>query len=113
MVSVGCKFIIVGIYKIQIVSLSLIIFGLLIPCSADDYLSSKFLYLLLKVRNLNDISDLYNAQDVILMWEIVENRFKLMYKTYDFNTRKSNSDSTLNGCVQRDLLKNKYCFTNN
>ena len=38
------------------------------------------LYLTLKMRNLNGMNDFYNAQDVILLCEIFENRFELMYK---------------------------------
>ena len=43
---------------------------------------------MLRMRNLSDINDLYNAQDVILLSEIIENRFQLMQVKYDFNTRK-------------------------
>ena len=32
--------------------------------------------------NLGDMNDLYNAQDVILLSEIVENRFQVMNDTY-------------------------------
>ena len=49
------------------------------------------------MKNLGDMNDLYNAQDVILLTEIVENRFQTMYKTYGFNPRKCNSASTLSG----------------
>ena len=28
-----------------------------------------------KMRNLSDLNDLYNAQDVILLLEIIKNRF--------------------------------------
>ena len=41
----------------------------------DDYENSKYLYQTLKMRNLGDLDDLYNAQDVILLCEIIENRF--------------------------------------
>ena len=43
----------------------------------SDYESSLFLYKTLKMRNLCDMNDLYNAQDVILLCEIAENRFQL------------------------------------
>ena len=32
------------------------------------------------MRNLNDLNDLCNVQDVILLCEIIENRLELMYK---------------------------------
>ena len=32
------------------------------------------------MRNLNDMNDLYNVQDVILIFEIVENKFEQMYQ---------------------------------
>ena len=51
------------------------------------------------------MDDLYNAQDVILLREITENRFQLMYNKYGFNLRKGNSASTLNGCNECDLPK--------
>ena len=41
----------------------------------ESYEKSKKLYILLKVRNLSDLNDLYNAQDVIILLEMMENRF--------------------------------------
>ena len=41
----------------------------------NDYENSFYLYKILKMRNLGDMNDLYNAQDVILLCEIGENRF--------------------------------------
>ena len=57
------------------------------------------------MRNLGDLNDLYNMQDVILLCELIENRFQIMQEKFDFNPRKINSASTLSGCVQRDLSK--------
>ena len=65
----------------------------------------KFLYKTLKMRKLGDMNDLYNMQDVILLCEIIENRFEKMNKKFGFNPRKCNSASTLNGCVQRNQSK--------
>ena len=48
----------------------------------NDNENSKYLYQTLKMRNLGDMNDLYNAQDVILLSEIVENRFQVMNDTY-------------------------------
>ena len=68
----------------------------------DIYQNMKFLYKSLKMRNLGDMNDLYNMQDVILLCEIIENRFRKMQDKFDFNPRKCNSASTLSGCVQRN-----------
>ena len=57
------------------------------------------------MRNLGDMNDLYNMQDVILLCEIIENRFEKMNKKFGFNPRKCYSTSTLNGCVQRNQSK--------
>ena len=46
--------------------------------SDDDYENSLFLYKTLKMQNLGDMNDLYNAQGVILLCEIAENRFQFM-----------------------------------
>ena len=56
--------------------------------SDSDYKSSFSLYQTLKLRNLGDINNLYNAQDVISICEIGENRFQFMHDTYGFNPRK-------------------------
>ena len=53
----------------------------------DDYENSKYLYHTLKMRHLGDLNDLYNVQVVILLSEIIENRFKTMHKTYGFNPK--------------------------
>ena len=46
--------------------------------SGSDYESSYYLHTTLKIRNLDDMNDLYNAQDAILLCEIIENRFQLV-----------------------------------
>ena len=57
------------------------------------------------MRNLGDMNNLCNIQDVILLCEIIENRFQLMHDRYDFNPRKCNSASFLSGSIERDLSK--------
>ena len=69
------------------------------------YEDMKFLYTILKMRNLGNMNDLYNMQDVILLCEIIENRFEKMHKKFRSNPRKCNSASTLSGCVQRNQSK--------
>ena len=64
-----------------------------------------YLHKTLKMRNLGDMNDLYNTQDVILLCEIIENRFQLMHDKYGFNPRKCNSASSLSGSIERDLSK--------
>ena len=51
------------------------------------------------MRNLGDMNDLYNAQDVIRLCEIIENRFQIMNNTYGFNPRKCNSASSMSGYI--------------
>ena len=57
------------------------------------------------MRDLSDLNDLYNAQDVILLLEIIENRFQAMYDKTMYNPRKGNSASKLSSCIQREQSK--------
>ena len=57
------------------------------------------------MRNLGDLNDLYNTQDVILLCKIIECRFQAMQNTYGFNPRKCNSASTMSGCIEREMSK--------
>ena len=71
----------------------------------ESYENSKYLYHNLKMRNLGDLNDLYNTQDVILLCEIIESRFQAMQNTYGFNPRNCNSASTISGCIETEMLK--------
>ena len=71
----------------------------------ESYENSKYLYQSLKMRNLGDLNDLYNTQDVILLTEIIESRFQSMQNTCGFNPRKCNSASSLSGCIEREMSK--------
>ena len=71
----------------------------------ESYENSKFSYKTLKMRNLGDLNDLHNTQDVILLCEILESRFQVMQNTYGFNPRKCNSVSTVSGCIEREMSK--------
>ena len=73
--------------------------------SDDEYNNSKELFSTLKMRNLSDMNDLYNFQDVALLIQIVENRIQLMQDQYGFNPRKCNSSATFSGCVEREMSK--------
>ena len=81
--------------------------------SDEEYEQSKFLYQTLKMRNLGDLNDLYNAQDVILLYELIENRFQFMQDKYGFNPRKCNSASSLSGCIEREMSKVIISFPTN
>ena len=71
----------------------------------ESYENSKQLFILLKMRNLSDLNDLYNAQDVILLLEMMENRFQTMQDTTGYNPRIINSASELSSCIQREQSK--------
>ena len=71
----------------------------------EDYDNSKKLFILLKMRNLSDLNDLYNVQDVILLMVIIENRFQEMQNETGYNPRKINSASKLSCCIQREKSK--------
>ena len=57
------------------------------------------------MRDMFDLIDLYNSQDVFLLCEIFENRFQAMSVKSGFNPRKCNSASKLSGCIQREQFK--------
>ena len=57
------------------------------------------------MRNLGDLNDLYNSQDVILLTETIENCFQAMQNAYGFNLRKFNSASSMSGCIEREMSK--------
>ena len=71
----------------------------------ESYENAKKLFILLKMRNLSDLNDLYNAQDVIILLEIIENRFQSMQDKSGYNPRIINSASKLSGCIQREKSK--------
>ena len=57
------------------------------------------------MRNLSDLNDLYNVQDVILLLEVIENRLQSMQEKTSYNPRIINSASKLSGCIQREQSK--------
>ena len=75
--------------------------------SVDEisYQNAKTLFLTLKMRDLSDLNDLYNVQDVIILLEIIENRFQKIMEMTDYNPRIINSASKLSGCIQREKSK--------
>ena len=71
----------------------------------ESYENAKKLFILLRMRNLSDLNDLYNVQDVILLLEMMENRFQSMQEKLGYNPRTINSASRLSGCLQREQSK--------
>ena len=71
----------------------------------EDYNNLEKLFVLLKMRNLSDLNDLYNVQDVILLMVIIENRFQEMQNETGYNPSKINSAGKLNECTQRTQSK--------
>ena len=71
----------------------------------EDYENSKYLYQTLKMRNVGDLNDLYHAQDVLLLCEIIENCFQVMNDTHGLNPRKCNSASSMSGYIEREISK--------
>ena len=57
------------------------------------------------MRNLGDLNNLYNTEDVILLTEIIESRFQAMQNICGFNPRKCNSASSMRGCIEREMSK--------
>ena len=57
------------------------------------------------MRNLSDLNDLYNVQDIILLLEMMENRFQTMYDVSGYNPRILNSASKLSRCIEREKSK--------
>ena len=71
----------------------------------NDYENSKYLYQTLKMRNLGDMNGLCNTQDVILLCEIIANRFQVMNDTYGFNPRNCNFARSTSGCIKREIYR--------
>ena len=72
---------------------------------SEAYENSKKLFILLKMRNILDLNDLYNVQDVILLLEMIENRFQAIQDRSGYNPRIINSARKLSGCIQREKSK--------
>ena len=79
----------------------------------EDYDNSKKLFVLLKMRNLSDLNNLYNIQDVILLMVVIENRFQEMQNETGYNPRKINLASKLSSCIQREQSKHILALPTN
>ena len=51
------------------------------------------------------MNNLYNVQDVILLFQIIENRFQAMNDTDGPNPRKCNSASSMSSYTEREMSK--------
>ena len=51
----------------------------------ESYENAKKLFILLKMRNLSNLNDLYNAQEVIILLETIENIFQSMQDKSGYN----------------------------
>ena len=71
----------------------------------EAYENAKKLFILLQMRNLSDLNDIYNVQDVIILLELIENRFQIIQDKTNYNPRIINSASKLSGCIQREKSK--------
>ena len=79
----------------------------------ESYENSKKLYILLKTRNHSDLNDLYNVQYVIILLEMMENRFQSMQEKSGYNPRIINSASKLSSCIQREETKSTLVLSVN
>ena len=70
-----------------------------------SYENAKKLFMLLQMRNLSDLNNLYNVQDFIILLEIIENKFQIIQDKTNYNPRIINSASKLSGCIQRENSK--------
>ena len=73
-----------------------------------EHASHKKLYNLSKMRNLGDLYNLYNFQDMRMLCKIFESRVQFLNNKFKFNSRKCNYVSSFSGCIQRDKCK---CIT--
>ena len=71
----------------------------------EEYNNWKLLYAVLKIRDMSDLNELYDAHNVILLCEIFKNRFQAMFEKSGYNPIKCNSASKLSGCIQREQSK--------
>ena len=59
----------------------------------------KKTYQTMKLKNVGELSKIYNFQDTIILCEIFEQRSEHLQKLFKYNPRKCNSASSYSGCV--------------
>ena len=57
------------------------------------------------MRDPSDLNYLYNAQDVIVLLEVMENKFQTMQEKTTYNPRKFDSASKSSSRIQREMPK--------
>ena len=72
--------------------------------SDEEYEDAKLLYQTLKMRNVANMNNLHNFQDLLILCKIFEERATFLHETYGFNPQRCNSASTLSGCIFPKLL---------
>ena len=80
--------------------------------SKEDYDLVKKFYQTMKLKNLGELNKLYNFQDIIILYEIFENRSSQLQKLFKYNSRKCNSASFFSGCLHRDKKQVPDCSSN-
>lgn len=73
--------------------------------TTEEYELVKKIYQTLKLKDLDELTKIYNFQDTIILCEVFEQRPIHLQKPFKFNSRKCNS---ANSCVHRDKSK---CFS--
>ena len=62
----------------------------------------------MKLKNLGELTKIYNLQDMIILYEIFEQHSSRLQEIFIYNPHKCNSASSFSGCVHRD--KSKCCI---
>ena len=57
------------------------------------------------MRDPSDLNYLYNTQDVIVLLEVMENKFQTMQEKTTYNPRKFDSASKSSSRIQREMPK--------
>ena len=73
--------------------------------TSEKYNNVKKFYQTLKLKNMGELNNIYNFQDIIILCEIFEQRSEHLQEIFKFNPKKCNSVSSFSGYVYRDKSK--------
>ena len=73
--------------------------------STEKYENVKSFFKLLRLKTLGDMNRIYNFQDMLILYEIFEQRTALLQEIFKYNPRKCNTASSFSGYVQRNKSK--------